>query len=151
MTAGNEQTIGRFTEWYQQTPVSLEFWEGVLTDRRLIWCFVGESFKSLLLRADMGTHSRERIADRSPNEVATFDDRNVVVPLERLQTIRLVPGSLVRRSSLVVEWCEDGDRRTFELEGTSSGSPQTAFVESLAEDDRLSHVDITVERSRFGL
>ena len=150
MTSADEQLIGRFTEWYRQSPVSLEFWEGVLTDQRLIWCFVGESFKSLLLRADMGAYSREEIADLSPNAVAVFDDRNIVLPLEALQTIRLTPGSFIRRSSLVVEWTEDDDRRTFELKGTSNGDPQTTFVKSLAEDARLSHVDVLVEKSRFG-
>lgn len=150
MVAADERLIGRFTEWYRQTPVSLEFWEGMLTDQRLIWCFVGESFKSLLLRADMGTYSREEIADLSPSAVAAFDDRNIVVPLEALRTIRLTPGSFLRRSSLTVEWIEDDDRRTFKLKGTSDGDPQTPFVESLAEDTRLSHVNITVEHSGFG-
>ena len=150
MVTADERLIGRFTEWYRQTPVSLEFWEGMLTDQRLIWCFVGESFKSLLLRADMGTYSREEIADLSPSAVAAFDDRNIVVPLEALRTIRLTPGSFLRRSSLTVEWIEDDDRRTFKLKGTSDGDPQTPFVESLAEDTRLSHVNITVEHSGFG-
>lgn len=149
MATANEQSIGRFTEWYRRTPVSLEFWEGVLTDQRLIWCFVGESFKSLLLRADMGAHGRAEISGLSPDAVATFDDRNIVVPLEALRTIRLVPGSVIRRPSLVVKWHEN-KRRTFELKGTSGGNPQTAFIESLAEDARFSHVDITVETSRFG-
>jgi hypothetical protein len=150
MTPSNEQIIGQFTGWYRRTSVSLEFWEGVLTDRRLIWCFVGESFKSLLLRADMGTYGREEIADLSPDAIATFDNRNIVVALEKLQTIHLAPGSLIRRPSLVVEWCEDTTQRTFKLRGTSGGDPQASFVESLAEDNHFSHIDIAVEKSRLG-
>lgn len=150
MTTTNEESVGRFTEWYRQTPVSLEFWEGILTDQRLIWCFIGESFKSLLLRADMGTYGREKISDLPPDAVATFDERNIVVPLEALRTIRLNPGSLIRRSSLLVEWNQNNRQRTFELKGTSDGDSQTSLVESLAEDERLSHVDITIEQSRFG-
>lgn len=150
MAAEREQTIGRFTEWYRRTPVSLEFWEGVLTDQRLIWCFIGESFKSLLLRADMGTHGREEIDDLPLDAVATFDEQNVVVPLEQLETIHLTTGSFIRRPTLIVKWCEDDEEQSFKLEGTKSGDSQTNFVESLAEDSHLSHVDMTIGRSRFG-
>lgn len=139
----NESVVGRFSGWYRRTPVSLEFWEGVLTDERLIWCFVGESFKSLLLRADMGTHAREEISGLAPDAVAAFDDSNRVVALDNLRSIRLSPGSRLRRASLVVEW---GDER-FELEATSTSDSHEEFVESLADDERFSHVDIAVERS----
>lgn len=141
--AASESVVGRFSGWYRRTPVSLEFWEGVLTDERLIWCFVGESFKSLLLRADMGTHAREEIASLSSNEVAEFDDRNRVVALDDLRSIRLSPGSRLRRASLVVEWDED----RFDLEATSTSDPHEDLVEALADDERFSHIDITVERS----
>ena len=140
-----EEEIGRFTEWYRRTPVSLEFWEGVLTDERLIWCFVGESFSSLLLRADTGTYAREAVAERSPETVADFDDRNITMALGNLEAIRLEPGSLFRRPSLVVEW--EGEK--FELEAVSGSDPQTEFVESLADDERLAHVEIGIERGRF--
>ena len=141
--ATSESVVGRFSGWYRRTPVSLEFWEGVLTDKRLIWCFVGESFKSLLLRADMGTYAREEIASLSSNEIAEFDDRNRVVALDDLRSIRLSPGSRLRRPSLVVEW----DKDRFDLEATSTSDSHEDLVETLADDDRFSHVDIAVERS----
>lgn len=143
--ATNESAIGRFTGWYRQTPVSLEFWEGVLTDERLIWCFVGESFKSLLLRADMGTYGREEIDELSPDAVAELDDRNTVVPVENLRTIRLRPGSWLRRSSLVVEW-NGGE---FSLESTKGSDPQAELVNALGARDGFEHVDVSVDRSLF--
>lgn len=141
--AASESVVGQFSGWYRRTPVSLEFWEGVITDERLIWCFVGESFKSLLLRADMGTYAREEIADLDPDAVATFDDQNMVIPLEDIDSIRLSPGSRLRRASLRVEWDED----RFDLEATSASEPQEDLVEALAADERFSDVDIAVERS----
>jgi hypothetical protein len=141
----NERAVGRFTGWYRRTPVSLEFWEGILTDERLIWCFVGESFKSLLLRADMGTYGREEINELPPDAVAGFDDRNVVVPVENLRTIRLRPKSWFRRSSLVVEWND----REFMLESTAESDPQEKFVNTLRARDGLEHVDVSVDRSLF--
>lgn len=143
--AVNEAVVGRFVGWYRRTPVSLEFWEGVLTDDRLIWCFVGESFKSMLLRADMGTYSREEITSLTPDAVAEFDDQNVVISIENLRTIRLEPKSRFRRSSLTVEWKGGG----FELESTKQSDPQEALVESLATRDDLAHVDVAIERSLF--
>ena len=139
----SERVVGRFTGWYRRTPVSLEFWEGVLTDERLIWCFVGESFKSLLLRADMGTYGREEIDELPPDTVAEFDDRNRVVPVGDLRTIRLEPGSWLRRSSLVVEW-NGGE---FALESTTESDPQAEFVTALGAREGFEHVDISVGRS----
>lgn len=145
MTTVSEREIGRFSEWYRQTPTALEFFEGVLTDRRLIWCFVGESFKSLLLRADMGARGREEIADLAPETVARFDDRNRTLPLESLRSIRLYSGTRLRRARLTVEWDENGESGSLELYNTSAGDPQVELVETLADDDRLTHVDITIE------
>ena len=139
----NERAVGRFTGWYRRTPVSLEFWEGVLTDERLIWCFVGESFKSLLLRADMGTYGREEIDELPPDAVAEFDDRNAVVPVEKLRTIRLRPGSRFRRSSLTVEW-NDGE---FALESTNGSDPQEKLVSTLSARDGFEHIDISINHT----
>ncbi|WP_160133505.1 hypothetical protein [Halococcus salsus] len=141
--AATESVVGRFSGWYRRTPVSLEFWEGVLTDERLIWCFVGESFRSLLLRADMGTTAREEIASLAPDAVAAFDDRNRVVALDDLDSIRLSPSSRLRRSSLVVAWNDE----QFDLEATSASDSHETFVESLADDERFAHVEIAVERT----
>lgn len=145
MVAANEAVVGRFIGWYRRTPVSLEFWEGVLTGERLIWCFVGESFKSMLLRADMGTYSRKEIASLTPDAVAEFDDQNVVISIENLQTIRLEPKSRFRRSLLTVGWKDGG----FELESTRKSDPQEGLVESLAARGDLAHVDVSIERSLF--
>lgn len=139
----SERAVGRFTGWYRRTPVSLEFWEGVLTDERLIWCFVGESFKSLLLRADMGTYGREEIDELPPDAVAEFDDRNAIVPIEDLRTIRLRAGSWLRRSSLIVEW-NGGE---FALESTTGSDPQAELVNALGACDGFEHVDVAVDRS----
>ena len=144
-TTVSERELGRFGEWYRRTPTALEFREGILTDRRLIWCFVGESFKSLLLRADMGARGRAEIAELSPAEVAAFDDRNRTIPLESLDSIRLFSGTRLRRARLTVEWNEEGKERSLELHNTSAGDPQVELVETLADDDRLAHVEIVIE------
>lgn len=143
-TTVSEREIGRFSEWYHQTPTALEFFEGVLTDRRLIWCFVGESFRSLLLRADMGVRGREEISRLTPDEIAAFDDRNRKIALESLRSIRLYSGTRLRRATLTVEW-EGEERGSFELHNTSGGDPQVELVETLATDERLAHVDIAIE------
>ncbi len=79
----SETIIARLTHWFRQRPTSIEFWEIVVTDERLLWCFVGESFRSLLLRADMGERDRATVADLQPDAIATYDERNFAVPIER--------------------------------------------------------------------
>jgi hypothetical protein len=140
----DERSLGRFTEWYRQTPTALEFWEVLVTDRRLIWCCVGESFKSLLLRADMGARNRETIAELSPDELAVYDKRNIIVPLSALLSIRLKTYGFMRRTQMTIAWNDDS-HESITLYNTSEGDPQTDFVETLAADERLAHTKITVD------
>ncbi|XVH32587.1 hypothetical protein ACNS7O_05200 [Haloferacaceae archaeon DSL9] len=153
----DESVIARLSGWYRQRPTSIEFWELVLTDRRLIWCFVGESFKSLLLRADMGERGRDAIDDLPPADVAAFDERNFTVPLSALESIRLRPRTRFRRPVLTVTWRETarGDRdpveagtetKSRELHGTSTAPPHESAIAALDDDDRLAHVSVSIDR-----
>ncbi|SEV88705.1 hypothetical protein [Natrinema salifodinae] len=160
-----ETTLARLSHWFRQRPNSIEFWELVLTDERLLWCFVGESYRSLLLRADMGERDREAIADLPPAEVATYDDRNFAVPLDDLDELRLVTGTRLRRARLAVAWREGDDDVPESQPESESGSetateertlyqsrtadPQRELVADLAADPRLADVDVTVEAPRF--
>ncbi|PCR92645.1 hypothetical protein [Natrinema ejinorense] len=146
----SETIIARLTHWFRQRPNSLEFWELVVTDERLLWCFVGESYRSLLLRADMGERDRERIADLPPDAIAAFDDRNIVVPLESLEKLHLVTGTRLRRARLVVGWQpRDGDYEERTLSQSRTADPQRELVTDLKSDPRLEGVDVVVETPRF--
>ncbi|WP_408958578.1 hypothetical protein [Natrinema sp. 74] len=146
-----ETTIARLTHWVRQRPNSLEFWELVLTDERLLWCFVGESFRSLLLRADVGERDRAAVAELSPDDIIAFDDRNFAVSLEALDELRLVTGTRLRRARLVVRWqtsdATERDDRT--LYRARTAAPQRMAVTALESDSRLADVDVTVETPRF--
>ncbi|WP_226480929.1 hypothetical protein [Natrinema amylolyticum] len=146
-----ETIIARLTHWFRQRPNSIEFWELVLTDERLLWCFVGESYRSLLLRADMGERDRDVVAELPPDAVATYDERNVAVPLEALERLRLVTGTRLRRARLVVEWRSDDDPESEErtLYQSRTADPQRDLVTELESDPRLEDVDVTVETPRF--
>lgn len=144
----DETTIARLSGWFRQRPNSLEFWELVLTDERLLWCFVGESYRSLLLRADMGERDRATVADLPPDAVATYDERNFVVPLAALEKLRLVAGTRLRRAKLVVGWqaTDDGpEPEEWTLYQSRTADPQRARVSELASDPRLEHVDVAVD------
>ncbi len=122
----------------------MEYWELLVTEERLVWCFVGESFKSLLLRADTGERGRREIADVSPDRALSLDERNFAVPLDSLESIRLREGTVFRRATLAVTWRENGDTDSYELYATKTADSQVKDVEALADDPRLSHVDIGV-------
>lgn len=145
-----EERIARFTQWFRTRPSSLEFWELVVTDDRLLWCFVGETFRSPLLRADMGERGREDLADLSPDEITAFDDRNFVVPIADLVEIRLVPGTLIRRERLVVRWNDTDGTREVTLYRTKRGSTESESesIRRLAGDPRFECVELSVESSR---
>ncbi|MFD1564170.1 hypothetical protein ACFR99_11480 [Haloarchaeobius amylolyticus] len=146
-----ETTIARLTHWFRQRPNSIEFWELILTDERLLLCFVGESYRSLLLRADMGERARDTIADLPPDDIETFDERNLVVPLESLETLRLVTGTRLRRARLVVGWRAGDDIESDEwtLYQSRTADSQRELVADLASDPRLGNVDVAVETPRF--
>ncbi|WP_165396934.1 hypothetical protein [Natrinema hispanicum] len=146
-----ETIIARLTHWFRQRPNSLEFWELILTDERLLLCFVGESYRSLLLRADMGERDRATIADLPPDDIETFDEQNVTVPLEAVEKLRLVTGTRLRRARLVVGWQAGDDIESDEwtLYQSRTADSQRELVTELESDPRLEDVDITVETPRF--
>ena len=146
--AGRERR-GRFTEWFRNRPTSLEFWEVLVADDRLVWCFAGESFSSQLLRADMGERTRGRLADLSPAEALDLDGRNFAVPLDDVRAVRLRTGTRTRRARLTVEWREDGDRQSWTLSNTARGGDQRALVESLDGDPAFAHVAVEVTKPRL--
>lgn len=141
----SENLLAHLTQWFRQRPTSMEYWELLVTDERVVWCFVGESFKSLLLRADTGERGRREIEERTPEQALTLSERNFAVPLDLLQSIRLREGSLFRRATVTVTWREDGGSESFELHATKSADPQVSDVEALQNDTRLSHVDIEID------
>jgi hypothetical protein len=147
---GDETQIAHLSGWFRQRPTSMEYWDLLVTDERLVWCFVGESFKSMLLRADTGERGRKEIADATPERALSFSERNFAVPLDSVQSIRLREGTLFRRATLTVTWRENGNTDEFELSATKSADSQVDAVEALENESRLSHVDIGVE-TRDGL
>lgn len=147
MAESNETRLARFTGWFRRRPTSLEFWELLVTDRRVVWCFVGESFKSLLLRADTGERGRREVERSSAERALALDDRNFAVALESLRSVHLREGSRFRRTALTVTWRDDDASTSVELYGTRSSDSQVDVVEALGEESALSHVDIGVETS----
>ena len=147
-----EQPLARFTRWIRQRPNSIEFWELVLTDQRLVWCYVGQSYRSMLLRADMGERDRAIVDDSRLEELEALAEENFAVPLEALESIRLIEGTRFRRARLELEWRDDDESRydgQMTLVSTSDADSQRDVVASLKEDPRLEHVDIEFGTRRW--
>ncbi|MFB9805706.1 hypothetical protein ACFFQF_10290 [Haladaptatus pallidirubidus] len=146
-TEPNERLLAHLSGWFRQRPTSMEYWELLVTDERLVWCFVGESFKSMLLRADTGERGRREIEGATPQRALTFSERNFAVPLASVESIRLREGSLFRRATLTVNWRENGgtESDSFELHATKSADSQVDDVETLQNESALSHVDVEAE------
>ncbi|WP_227353248.1 hypothetical protein [Haladaptatus salinisoli] len=140
-----ETLLAHLSGWFRQRPTSMEYWDLLVTDERAIWCFVGESFKSMLLRADTGERGRREIAAGTPERALTLSERNFAVPLDSLGSIHVREGSRFRRESAIVTWREDGEPTSFELYRTKSSDSKVGDIESLRNDSRLSHVDIDIE------
>lgn len=151
-----DEPISRFTRWLRQRPNSIEFWELVLTDERLVCCYVGQSYRSMLLRADMGERDRATVAETPLEDLESLAEQNFSVPLESLESIRHVDGTRFRRAHLEFEWTEsDGDSTGYDgnltLASTSNAEPQRNIVAALADDPRLEHVVIDLDERRWSL
>ncbi|WP_440764947.1 hypothetical protein [Natronorubrum sp. DTA7] len=156
MMVHTEESIARLTRWLRQRPNSIEFWELVVTNERLVWCYVGQSYRSMLLRADMGERDRAIVEDSRPEELLDLAEENFAIPLEALESIRHVEGTRFRRARLELEWSEAGldDTRYgggMTLVSTSEADPQRETVAALAEDSRLEHVGIELDSPRWSL
>ncbi len=141
-----ERRLAHLTAWFRRRPTSMEFWEVVVTTERVVWCFVGESFSSLLLRADVGETGRRELEGRSVDELLVLNERNFATPLADLRSVELDEGSRLRRASLTLTWRDGDEDVSWTLSNTSDGRPQVDAVESLASADELSHVDVSVTR-----
>lgn len=154
MMARSEERIARFTRWLRQRPNSIEFWELVLTDERLVWCYVGQSYRSMLLRADMGERDRAIVEDSHLAELEGLAEENFAVPLENLESIRLVEGTRFRRARLDIEWLDEDDTRydgEMTLVSAGDADPQRDVVAALEVDSRLEHVEIGIDAPRWSL
>ncbi len=149
---GQESVIARFSRWLRQRPNSIEFWELVVTDRRVYCCFVGEAYRSMLLRADMGQRDRETVAETPPDELQALSEENVAVPLADLEAIRLLEATTFRRARLELEWAETA-ATPFEgaltLVSTSDAAGQRVELETLANHPATTHVDVSVTARRL--
>ncbi|AGB39343.1 hypothetical protein [Natronococcus occultus] len=150
----DEDSIARLTNWLRRRPNSIEFWELVLTDEQLLCCFVGESYRSMLLRADMGERDRALVADTTPAELEGLDERNFSIPLEALESIRLVVGTRLRRATLEIEWDDDEKQPHLEkgrltLYAGRDADSQRDLVAGLADEPALAGVDVAVDSRRL--
>lgn len=147
-----ETELARLTQWLRQRPNSIELWELVVTDERLVWCFVGESYRSMLLRADMGERGRSIVEESTVEELPTLAEQNFAVPLENLESVRHVEGTRFRRATLEIHWIDEEDTRydgEMTLVSTSDAESQRERVATLVDDQRLQHVDIDLETRRW--
>ena len=142
----SERRLGRLTEWFRRRPSSLEFWEVFVTDERLVWCFVGETFSSALLRADMGERDRAVLDECSIEEAADYDEQNFTIPLSALEAVRLTRGTRFRRAQVEVVWKEDGERRSITLYNTKAGDDQSELFDRLGDEPALDGVTVETER-----
>lgn len=146
MTTPTDGAIARFSHWIRQRPNAIEFWELVLTEERLVWCFVGHSFRSLLLRADVGERDRSIVADHPLDELESLAVPNFGVPIGSLEEIRLVTGTRLRRARLEIAWVgEEDGRERWSLYSTRDAPDHRDRLEELAGDPRLSHVEVSVD------
>ncbi|WP_226041912.1 hypothetical protein [Natrinema sp. DC36] len=152
MMTSAEKQVARFTRWLRQRPNSIEFWELVLTDERLVWCYVGQSYRSMLLRADMGERDRALVDDRPLEDLLSLAEVNFAVPLSDLEEISLLEGTRFRRAQLDLRWRAGGEHGDADRYGgemtlvaTGDAASHADLVAELAEDPRLDHVDVSVE------
>ena len=139
----SEKRLGRLSGWLRRRPSSLEFWELFVTNERLIWCFVGETFSSALLRADVGERRRTALGDRTVEELVADDDRNFEIPVSALSRLRLVRGTRFRRARVEIDWDGD-DEGSMTLYNTKAGDEQAELFERLAEEPALEGVSIEI-------
>ncbi|APX98155.1 hypothetical protein BB347_06145 [Natronorubrum daqingense] len=156
MMTTTDEPIARFTRWLRQRPNSIEFWELVVTDERLVCCYVGQSYRSMLLRADMGERDRATVAETPLEDLESLAEQNFSVSLEALESIRHVEGTRFRRARLDLEWTESDDDPTgydgnLTLVSTSDAEPQRDIVAGLTDDPRLEDVTIDLDDHRWSL
>ena len=143
--ATGETRVGRFTEWFRARPTALHFWEILATDERIVFCFAGQSFSSALLRANMGTRTRDVLGECTVDEALAISDRNFAVALADLKAIVLREGTRTRKARLTVEWSADDGLESWELSNTKGGEEGIDVVEELSSHRAYADASIEIE------
>lgn len=146
IVSDGEERVCRFSGWYTKTGYSLEYWEIFVTSRCLIFCCIGESFHSLLLKADMGATNRDRLSDLNLSEIAAFDERNFAVPAAQLRVAELTSGSVLKKPSLSLKWSED----EMEFYHISDATNEGDAMSSLSDHNEYAHVSTDVSNVQSG-
>lgn len=141
----SETRLGRLTRWFEPRPTSMAYWEVVVTDRRLVWCFVGESYRAMLLRADVGERDRAALDEYELDALPGLDAENFTIPVDDLLELRLVPGSWWRRERLRVRWIDGDGTESCTLYRSRAADSQVELLEELADDSSLDGVEVGVD------
>ncbi|QZA88462.1 hypothetical protein K0C01_11870 [Salinarchaeum sp. IM2453] len=135
--------IGQFTHWINQRPNTIEFWEISVTPKHLIWCFAGESYRSMLLRADTAKQRRSRIKEATPTELIDLHEKNFQIPVTAIKKISYAKGTRLRRGTLDITCHQNEKRSEFSLVSTSKNVSHHSTLEKLRHHPQFKHVEIT--------
>lgn len=135
--------IGQFTHWINQRPNTIEFWEISVTASHLIWCFAGESYRSMLLRADTAKQRRSRIKETTPTELIDLHEKNFQIPVAAVKEISYARGTRLRRGTLDITCHQNENRSEFSLVSTSKNVSHHNILEKLQHHPQFKHVEIT--------
>lgn len=144
----NKEQVSWFHGWCSKTGYSLDYWEVLVTHSHLIFCRSGESYNSLLLKADMGATHRDRLPNLETDKVIQFDERNFTVPISSLQAIELRKGSRIKKSSLYFEWTDD-DITLYKVAQTPAVEITEKNLTQLLSDDIFPEVRVEVSDHQF--
>lgn len=136
------QRVVQFTHWINQRPNTIEFWEIIGTAEHLIWCFAGEAYRSMLLRADTATKQRERIKQSDTADLVGLHERNFQVPVASLNRIDYTEGTRFRRATLEIQSTDSKQRPEMSLVGTSENISHHEEIEQLQDHPAFSHVKL---------
>lgn len=95
-----QEIISKFFEvgFYNQ-----KYYEIVITNKRLILVWIGESYKPWMLRIDPGVNKREEFEKLDINEIINYHTKNILINFEDIDFINLRKRTLFKNGYMHIK------------------------------------------------
>lgn len=92
-----------FSKFFQVGFFNQQYYEIVVTNKRILFIWMGESYKPWMLRIDPGMDRREELKKLDVNKIANYHPNNILINYEDIDFIRLKPRTLFKNGYIYIK------------------------------------------------
>lgn len=108
----DEVVLDIIPKFFQVGFYKKEYYDVVITNRRLVLLWLGESFKTWMLRADAGQNKRDDLALLDTEKIINYSENNILIDYKDIKTIELGKRTILKNASIIMN-TKDGEYKLY--------------------------------------